>query len=41
MYRGFEMLGKHYKIRSLLNPNVHRHYTICNCMKPDVYNRLV
>ena len=37
-YDGFNMLGKHFKIRSLRNPLVHRHYTICNTMRPEVHN---
>jgi hypothetical protein len=35
---GFSMLGKHYKIRSLKNTLVHRHYTICNTMRPEIHN---
>lgn len=38
-YSGFHMLGKHYKLRALeRNPLVHRHYTICNTMRPEVHN---
>lgn len=38
-YDGFHMLGKHYKLRALKrNALVHRHYTICNTMRPEVHN---
>jgi len=40
-YKGLTMNGKHFKIRSLLNKDVHRHYTISNTMDPKVYNPLV
>jgi len=40
-HEGLTMNGKHFKIRSLLNMEVHRHYTICNTMQPEVYNSLV
>lgn len=40
-YKGFKMMGKHFKIRSSLNRNVHRHYTICNTMQPAMYTELV
>ena len=32
-----ETIGKHYLFRSLNNPNVRRHYTVCSCMKPETY----
>ena len=40
-YSDLKMLGKHFKIRSLKNMLVHRHYTICNTMQPNMYNTLV
>lgn len=38
---GFEMLGKHYKLRSYKNMDLHRHYTICNTMQPAMHNALL
>lgn len=35
------MQGKHFKIRSTKNMEVHRHYTICNTMRPQMYNSLL
>lgn len=40
-YKGFKMIGKHFKIRSAFNRDVHRHYTICNTMQPVMYNELL
>lgn len=37
-FKSIEMLGKHYLVCSLTHPNVKRHYTISNCMKPAVYD---
>lgn len=40
-YRGFEILTKHFWIRSLQDRSVIRHYTICNAMDPDLYRAYV
>jgi hypothetical protein len=40
-YPGFDMLGKHFKLRSTRNSNHNRHYTICNVMRPTYYHALV
>lgn len=40
-YPGFDMLGKHFKIRCISNKKLNRHYTICNVMRPTYYNSLV
>lgn len=40
-YPGFDMLGKHFKIRCNQNKNLNRHYTICNVMRPTYYKSLV
>ena len=34
-------MGQHYKVRSLKNMHVHRHYSVCDVMQPDVYRGLV
>lgn len=36
-YPGVSMIGKHFKLRSLFNKDVHRHYTLCNTMRPQMY----
>ena len=36
-YYGFEVLTKHFWIRTLQNRDVIRHYTICNAMDPKLY----
>jgi hypothetical protein len=36
-YKDLSMIGKHFLIRDVKKPRVRRHYTISNCMKPDVY----
>ena len=40
-YHGFEVLTKHFWIRTLQNRNLIRHYTICNSMDPDLYRSYV
>lgn len=40
-YQGFEVLTKHFWIRTLQNPEVVRHYTICNAMDPQLYRAYV
>lgn len=40
-YNDLSILGKHYLVRSLGNARIFRHYTIANCMVPDVYQELV
>jgi hypothetical protein len=40
-YPGFDMLGKHFKLRSTSNQKLNRHYTICNVMRPTYYQALV
>lgn len=40
-YPGFDMIGKHFKLRSSSNQNLNRHYTICNVMRPTYYHALV
>jgi hypothetical protein len=37
-YSEIDMIGKHFLVTSESNINVKRHYTICNCMKSEVYN---
>jgi hypothetical protein len=34
------MIGKHFKMRSFANPNVTRHYTVCNVMEPTYYTHM-
>ena len=41
-FRDLSFLGKHYLVRNLDNgASVARHYTICNAMRPDVYNAYI
>ena len=40
-YNGFEVLTKHFWIRTLQNRDIIRHYTICNAMNPDLYSAYV
>jgi len=40
-YNEFKYFGKHFKIRSTKNMLVHRHYTICKTMQPEMYNGLL
>lgn len=40
-YHGFELLTKHFWVRSLQQRNVIRHYTICNTMNPELYRAYV
>ena len=40
-YHGFEVLTKHFWIRTLQSPEIIRHYTICNAMDPDLYTAYV
>lgn len=35
------MIGKHYLVKKVNDPNVSRHYTISNCMKIDVYEEYI
>jgi len=35
------MLTKHFLVRSLDNPHLYRHYTICNAMRPEIYEMYV
>ena len=37
-YRDIHMIGKHFLICGEQNLNVKRHFTICNCMRKEVYN---
>ena len=37
-YSDISMIGKHFLVTAETNMNVKRHYTICNCMKSEVYN---
>jgi len=30
-------IGRHFLIRSMSQPTAKRHYTVCTCMKPDIY----
>jgi len=39
-YSDMRMIGKHFKIRSLANLDVWRHYTICNAMEPEFYTAI-
>lgn len=34
---GTDVIGKHYKVRSVEHPNLFRHYTVCNAMHPKAY----
>lgn len=36
-YPGFDMLGKHFKLRCVSDKKLNRHYTICNVMRPTYY----
>jgi hypothetical protein len=40
-YPGQTMFGKHFTIRAMTGSKPTRHYTICNSMQPDVYQKLV
>ena len=40
-YPGLKNLTKHFWIRSMAQPDVIRHYTTCNAMRPRFYNELV
>jgi len=40
-YAGFEVLTKHFWIRSLQDRSIIRHYTICNTMDPEIYRAYV
>ena len=40
-YPGFDMLGKHFKLRCVSDKKLNRHYTICNVMRPTYYQALV
>jgi ferredoxin-NADP reductase len=35
------MIGKHFLVRNIQGDKVARQYTICNIMRPQVYNELV
>ncbi len=36
-YEDQRMIGKHFRLMSSANPNIIRHYTICNVMEPSLY----
>jgi hypothetical protein len=40
-FRGLNMLGKHFTVRTLEGDRPTRHYTICNVMNPPIYKELV
>ena len=41
-FRDLSFLGKHYLVRNLdSGVSVARHYTICNAMRPDIYNAYI
>ena len=40
-YPGLSMLGKHFLVRVLTGTKPARHYTVCNVMRPKVYQALV
>jgi len=40
-YRDLKTFGKHFRVRSLDNPDVYRHYTICNVMNPPMYDEII
>lgn len=40
-YRGLNMLGKHFTVRTLTGAKPTRHYTVCNVMAPKVYKELI
>lgn len=35
------MIGKHYRICEALTHKHHRHYTVSNCMNPDIYSEYI
>jgi len=35
------MFGKYFKIRSIMNKRVSRHYSIATVMQPSIYKQLV
>ena len=36
-YRGTETLTKHFRVSSIQDPKIFRHYTSCNAMNPPVF----
>jgi hypothetical protein len=36
-YSDIQMIGKHFLVRNIKKPRVKRQYTLCNCMKPELY----
>jgi len=40
-YKELSTLGKHYLVRCTASPRVFRHYTIANCMIPQIYSEIV
>lgn len=40
-YRGLNLLGKHFTVRTLTGAKPTRHYTVCNVMAPKVYKELI
>ena len=40
-YSGLSMLGKHFLVRTVDKDRTARHYTICNVLRPKVYDELI
>ena len=42
-YNGFNFMGKHFLVRDLQGGarGVTRHYTICNAMRPSIYEAYI
>ena len=40
-YTDLQTFGRHFRVRSIDNPDVYRHYTICNVMNPPVYDEVI
>lgn len=40
-YPGVSMIGKHFKLRTSNHMQTNRHYTICNVMRPSLYEPLI
>ena len=36
-YTDERLLGKHFRVSTLADPSLSRHYTICNVLQPQVY----
>lgn len=39
-YSDIRMIGKHFRIVNYANPDCTRHYTICNAVHPEFYEKI-